>query len=169
VAADLLDGLGAVHGAGLLHRDVKPSNVLLTKDGRAKLADFGVAHLPGLETTKGHEVPVGTVRYMSPEQARGKKLTPPSDLFSAAATLYEAYTGKPYLEAKPNESAMELQLRAAAEGEFKKPIKPAALRGWFAKALQSDPTRRFAGAAEMRAALERALSSDLRRQEEARR
>jgi serine/threonine-protein kinase len=156
VAADLLDGLGAVHGAGLLHRDVKPSNVLLTKDGRAKLADFGVAHLPGLETTKGAEHTVGTVRYMSPEQARGKKLDARSDLFSAVATLYEAYTGKPYLEAHPNESAMELQLRAAAQGEFKKPIKPAALRGWFGKSLDPEPERRFQSAEEMTRGLQAA-------------
>jgi hypothetical protein len=157
VAADLLDGLGAVHGAGLLHRDVKPSNVLLTKDGRAKLADFGVAHLPGMETTKGSE-PVGTVRYMSPEQARGKKVDHRSDLFSAAATLYEAYTGQPYLQPKEGESAMELQLRAAAQGPFKKPVKPATMRAWFARALAPAAEDRFGSAAEMRAASERFLA-----------
>jgi serine/threonine protein kinase len=77
---------------------------------------------------------------------------PRPDLFSAPATLYEAYTGKPYLEPKPNESAMEL-LRAAARGPFDRSLKSPALRAWFARALDPGPERRFSSAAVMRAAL----------------
>jgi hypothetical protein len=160
VAHGLLDALGAVHDAGLVHRDVKPSNVLLTLGGEAKLADFGVAHIPGYETTAGapDAGAVGTVRYMSPEQARGRGVSPRSDLFSAAATLFEAWTGRPYLEAAPGESAVELQFRAASAGPFRREIDgPEALRAWFARALDPRPERRFARAGDMRAALEAAL------------
>lgn len=166
VADDLLDGLGAVHAAGLVHRDVKPRNVLLTGEGRAKLADFGVAHIQGFETTyapQGDGGAVGTVQYMSPEQARGRPCTPRSDLFSAAATLFEALTGRPYLEPQPGESAVELQMRAAAAQPFRAAWQgPAALRRWFARALDPDPARRFPSARAMRAALEEALADGAR-------
>jgi protein kinase-like protein len=162
LAEDLLAALAAVHDAGLVHRDVKPSNILLARDGHAKLADFGVAHLPGFETTVGGgrdgSSAVGTIRYMSPEQARGKRVTAQSDLFGAAATLYETWTGEPYLQPKPGESAAELQIRAAFRGKFAAPFDgPAELRRWFAKALEPSPDKRFAGADGMRAALGKAL------------
>jgi outer membrane protein assembly factor BamB/predicted Ser/Thr protein kinase len=163
VASDALAALEAVHAAGIVHRDVKPSNLLLTKDGRLKLADFGIAHIPGFETTMGGvregSTAIGTIRYMSPEQARGHRVTPQSDLFSLAATLYEAYTGKGYLEPGPGESPIELQMRAAAAGPFDRPLEgPVGLRAWFARALHPEAERRFASAVEMREALERAMS-----------
>jgi hypothetical protein len=162
VALGTLRALEAVHDAGAVHRDVKPSNVLLTQDGEPKLADFGIANVPGLETTKGTKTPaaVGTIRYMSPEQARGREATPRSDLYSAAATLYEAYAGQPFLEPRPGESAVELQMRAVAPGPFRRPVQGSrAVRAWFTKALDPQPDKRFASASAMRAALERALSS----------
>jgi serine/threonine-protein kinase len=161
VATGLLAGLAAVHNAGQVHRDVKPSNVLLSTDGEAKLADFGVARAAGAETTLGRPegTAVGTLRYMSPEQAKGKRVTTRSDLFSAAATLYEAYTGQPYIEPVEGESAVELQLRAATQGPFRKRAQPAAMRAWFAQALDPQPARRFASADAMREALLRALGS----------
>jgi hypothetical protein len=160
VALDTLAALEAVHGAGLVHRDIKPSNVLLTREGRAKLADFGVAHVPGAETTLSGTSAgaVGTVRFMSPEQARGKRVTGRSDVFSAAAMLYEAYTGMPYLAPLPNETVVEQQLRAAAAGPFDRPLSgPPALRAWFLRALDPAPDARFGSAAEARSALEAAL------------
>jgi serine/threonine-protein kinase len=160
LARGLLLALEAVHAAGTVHRDVKPSNVLLTREGEAKLSDFGIARLPGLETTVGPSgAVVGTVRYMSPEQARGHRVTQRSDLFSAAATLFEARSGKPYLEPKPGESAAELQVRAGYAKPFRQAVagRPA-VRAWFAKALHPDPAERFASAAQMRGALEEALA-----------
>jgi hypothetical protein len=159
LADGLLAALEAVHAAGIVHRDVKPSNILLTREGGAKLSDFGVARLPGAETTLGGEgAAIGTVRYMSPEVAKGKPATLRSDLFSAGTTLFEAYTGKAYLEAEPNESAVELQMRAARAGPFDKPLEPPGLRAWFARALEPDPALRFASARAMREALDAALA-----------
>jgi len=157
LASGLLDALGSVHVAGAVHRDVKPSNVLLTRRGEPKLADFGVARTPGMETTVGafdHDArPGGTVRFMSPEQARGRRVTPRSDVFSAAATLWEAWTGRAYLEPRHGESAAEVRMRAAAAREPAPPeAMPPALAAWFLRALDPSPARRFADGAEARAA-----------------
>jgi hypothetical protein len=150
---DLLGALHAVHAAGLVHRDVKPSNILLAEGG-AKLADFGIAHIPGFETTAAavpDEAVAGTIRYMIPKQARGRRVGPASDLYSAAVVLYEARTGRAYLAPEPGESGVELQLRAAAAGPFQAPLEgPPELRAWFERALHPDAAQRFASAEEMR-------------------
>lgn len=160
VADGLLRALEAVHAAGVIHRDVKPSNVLLMADGTPKLADFGIASVPGFETTVGGlgDVAVGTFRYMSPEQAKGRPATARSDLFSAGATLYEALSGAPYLAPRAGESAVEVQMRAASAGPFDRPVAKQPLRAWFARALDPEAAGRFASAREMREALEVALA-----------
>lgn len=162
VGLGVLDALAAIHGAGLVHRDVKPSNILLTAAGEPKVADFGIAQLPGAEATiaGARGAPLGTLRFMSPEQARGMRATPRSDLYSAGAALYEALTGQPWLEPRAGETAADLQLRAAFPPGKRGPAGvPAALRPWFAKALHPEPEKRFASAAAMRVALERALAA----------
>ena len=98
------DGLAAAHSAMILHRDIKPANVLVAKNGYAKLADFGLAKLDERETTDATAtlsdgrtrpgVVLGTIAYMSPEQAAGKGLDARSDIFSFGVLLYEALSGK---------------------------------------------------------------------------
>ncbi|HVN50892.1 MAG TPA: serine/threonine-protein kinase [Acidimicrobiales bacterium] len=96
LADALLDALATAHRAGIVHRDIKPANVLFDDSGRAYLSDFGVALMRGATSgLTAAEVVVGTPEYMSPEQARGERATPASDVFSLGATLRYAATGEP--------------------------------------------------------------------------
>ena len=98
IGAELCDALEHAHERGVVHRDVKPQNVMVVAEpaagsGFAKLADFGVAHLAGAERLTGTGDVVGTLAYMAPEQAEGRAVTPTCDVYSLALTLYEAWTG----------------------------------------------------------------------------
>jgi serine/threonine-protein kinase len=94
-------GLAHAHGRGVLHRDLKPGNVLLTEDGRVKLLDFGLAHLLGTRGLPG----TGTPAYMAPEQLRGEETGPAADVFALGATLFEALAGRAAFEVKEGRSA----------------------------------------------------------------
>ncbi|ABG05212.1 serine/threonine protein kinase [Rubrobacter xylanophilus DSM 9941] len=94
IAAQIASALGAAHERGVIHRDVKPQNVLLTGSGDAKVADFGIARAAALTTLTGTGFVLGTARYISPEQARGEPVGPPSDLYSLGIVLYEMLTGE---------------------------------------------------------------------------
>ena len=95
---DLCGALALAHARGVVHRDLKPENVLLTPEGTPKLADFGMARAPGSRTLTDSGAIVGTLMYMSPEQAMGERVDGRSDLFSLAVVLYEAFTGShPFL------------------------------------------------------------------------
>jgi serine/threonine-protein kinase len=93
IASQVLDGLQAIHAAGIVHRDIKPQNVLIGRDGIARVTDFGVAHVhedTGL-TTAG--TTVGTAAYMAPEQAQGGRVTQAADIYAVGVMLYEMMTG----------------------------------------------------------------------------
>ena len=104
IAADVCEGLAAAHAKGIVHRDVKPGNVLLAEDGRAKVGDFGIAHVPrggggaylGALTATGFQP--GTLIYMSPEQIRGQQVDGRSDVYQVGALLYEMLTGRHYVD-----------------------------------------------------------------------
>ena len=137
VLADrLLDALAAAHRQGIVHRDVKPENVLFTADGEPRLVDFGVArtaeHTPGLTATA---TVVGTPSFMAPEQARGESASPASDVFSLGATLLFALTGEgPY---GPVGVDPRVVMHRAASGRVERPPReiPPELRTLLGEAL----------------------------------
>ena len=93
VGVELLDALAFAHSQGIVHRDVKPQNVMLSDDGHVKVMDFGIARVMDSDTLTGDGDVIGTVAYMSPEQAAGRRVQPPSDVYSAGMVLYELLAG----------------------------------------------------------------------------
>ncbi|MEW2635786.1 ABC transporter substrate-binding protein [Streptomyces sp. NPDC048389] len=151
IGAALLDALAEAHAARIIHRDIKPDNVLLTKD-RVVLTDFGIAHLADATTRLSHTgTVIGTPQYMPPEQLEGKRPTPANDLWALGATLYHAVEGHPPFDADG--------LHALAVAVFTRPHRPPAHAGPLAPVLDAlltkDPARRVAAgeAAEMLASV----------------
>jgi eukaryotic-like serine/threonine-protein kinase len=94
VVVQILEALSHAHAQGVVHRDVKPHNVMLTGEGQVKVMDFGIARLAGADTLTAEGDMVGTIAYMSPEQAAGRRVGPASDVYSAAVVLYELLSGE---------------------------------------------------------------------------
>lgn len=151
----VLDGLKAAHALGVIHRDIKPGNIMITPRGQVKITDFGIAKFGGGELTQVGGV-VGTPAYMSPEQALGHEVDPRSDLFSVAAILYEILSGRaPFAGNNMTDTLMRLTGPAPAElGSLAgTPLGEVLRRG-----LAKDPAGRFADAAEFAQALSAALA-----------
>lgn len=154
----ILDALSAVHKRGIVHRDVKPANVLITGDGRAKLGDFGVALRPDAERTQTGlprpSKPAGTPAYMAPETLRGDVATVSSDVYAVGAVLYECVAGRPYLDL---EGRTLDGIRRAVSQKEPDPLPeevPDALAEAIHRALAKEPAGRYADAAAFRDALE---------------
>lgn len=159
VMLDALRGLEALHAEGIVHRDVKPDNVLLDADGRAKIADLDVARsiepcdVDTALAAEGEQP--GTVAYMSPEQARGDEVDARTDLYAAGATLYETLTGEHYL-GDADEPGYVVRRRVAREPPaLDRDEIPDPLVSFLEHALAKDPEDRFASAGQMRAELAR--------------
>ena len=102
IGADVADGLAHAHERGIVHRDIKPPNVLIDEYGSPKLADFGIARALDTTTlTTSADSYLGTATYSSPEQLQGERVTPKSDVYSLGATLYHAAVGGPPFTGNP--------------------------------------------------------------------
>jgi serine/threonine-protein kinase len=149
VVIDVLTGLTFAHKRGIVHRDIKPANIRIAEDGRAKLMDFGVAHLASSNLTSTG-ASLGTPVYMSPEQITGGKATPATDVFAVGAVMYELLTG-----VKPFDAPTLQSLFYKILTEKPKPIRevmpglPSALDHIVEKAMAKDAPQRYQTALEM--------------------
>jgi len=148
--AQILQALDHAHMRGVIHRDIKPQNIMIMEGGFIKVADFGIAKIPNAETVTLIDHAVGTIYYISPEQARGKKIDARSDLYSLGVMFYEMITGSLPFMAESSYEIMNKHINAAP-----KPIKqqlpnlPTGVEQIILCAMEKDPTRRYQSASQM--------------------
>jgi Tol biopolymer transport system component/tRNA A-37 threonylcarbamoyl transferase component Bud32 len=154
IVRDIAEALEAAHHIGLVHRDVKPSNILIDRSGTPKLTDFGLVHdTSDARLTLGATV-LGTPAFMCPEQARGEDPTPEHDVYSLGAVLYTLVSGRPPYEGKlPAAVLSDLLSRAPASLHEIRPEAPSALVAICERALNRDPSLRYASARDLAADL----------------
>ncbi len=151
----VLAALAHAHEKGVIHRDIKPENVMLMRNGSIKVIDFGIAKLPDSKSLTVTDKAIGTVNYISPEQASGHGSTEKSDIYSTGIMLYELVTGQlPFVSASSVSVAM---MHVSAEPAMPSSICdsiPVGLEQIIIKAMMKDPDRRFGSAIAMKKALE---------------
>src|SRR6478735_1883816 len=142
IGSELASALAAAHAVGIVHRDVKPGNVLITQDGSAKLTDFGISHADGDVTVTLTGMVTGTPAYLAPEVARGGRSSFSADVFSLGATIYAALEGIPPFGNDPNPMAV---LHRVASGQMRPPVRAGSLTpllsAMLAPNLGERPTR----------------------------
>ena len=151
----IMRGLSHAHSRGIIHRDIKPQNIMVLRDGSVKVADFGIACLADASQTLTQEA-LGSVHYISPEQARGDRIDARSDIYSAGVVLYEMLTGRLPFE---GDSAVSVAIQHLSSVPLAPrdidPTIPAPLELICMKAMSSDPDRRYHTADDMLADLEK--------------
>jgi eukaryotic-like serine/threonine-protein kinase len=143
-------GLSAAHAHGIVHRDIKPGNIMVTTEGVAKIIDFGLAKLENVASLTGAGTTLGTIAYMSPEQARGEAVDARTDLWSLGVVLYEMLTGHLPFRGEHQGSMIRSILEDSPEPVSRfRPDLPEQLQAVVRRALEKDPQRRYASADEI--------------------
>ena len=156
IAIQMCNGIGAAHAAGIVHRDIKPQNVMISRDGKVKVTDFGIAKAVSSNTISSNAM--GSVHYTSPEQARGGYSDAKSDIYSIGITLYEMVTGRvPFDGESTVEVAMKhLQQEITPPSEYAPDI-PYSLEQIILKCTQKNSERRYASTADLTRDLKRSM------------
>lgn len=159
-AAQVCGALAVAHGYDIIHRDIKPHNIVLAPDGTVKVMDFGIARAGNTTMTQTGSV-LGTAQYISPEQAQGKQLSPASDLYSLGVTLYEMVTGRPPFDADtPVATALQQVNDEPVPPRQVRASIPPALEAVILRAMRKNPAERYDSATEMRDDLRRVVNGD---------
>ena len=162
IVAEVCAALDFSHRAGIVHRDVKPANVMITRAGAVKVMDFGIARAvaDSAATMTQTAAVIGTAQYLSPEQARGETVDARSDVYSTGCLLYELVTGNPPFQGdSPVAVAYQHVRETAPVPSSLNPAVPRPLDSIVMKALAKNPMNRYQSAAEMRSDLQRGLAS----------
>lgn len=158
ICAQVADGLAYAHARGVIHRDIKPTNIMVTDEGVVKITDFGIARMRSSEVKTMTGLVLGSPRYMSPEQVTGGTLDPRTDVFSLGIVLYELLTGRSPFQAESIHAAMYQALNTT-------PVPPSRVNAALprildfivAKAIAKEPANRYRDAAQMAADLRTSL------------
>jgi serine/threonine-protein kinase len=152
------EALDAAHAGGVVHRDVKPGNLLLDEEGELRVADFGIARAAGLETFTATGTVLGTAGYLSPEQARGEPAGPASDRYALAVVAFELLAGsRPFASESPAGEVAAHVYGAVPSASRRRPALPAGVDPVFERALAKDPAARFPSCGAFVAALREAV------------
>ena len=158
LAALIADGLAYAHERGVIHRDIKPGNIMVLKDGRVKVMDFGIARLQQTTVKTQTGVLLGSPQYMSPEQVAGAEVDARADVFSLGVVLYEMVTGvKPFDAADLSQVLFWVVNMPAKPPSERRPGLPAVVDYIVARALKKKPEERYATAADFAADLRKCL------------